>query len=84
MRRQAREPRARSSSLLVPRPDLRRAEVLAFDEALYVCIDVHLHLDDLYGDLLERIGPTVLTSALDSLVHDGAVSAGADDVKEES
>ena len=66
------------------RPDLRRAEALAFDEALCVCIDVHLHLDDLYGDLLERIGPTVLTSALEALVFDRAVRAGTSDVKEES
>jgi len=66
------------------RPDLRRAEVLAFDEALYVCIDVHLHLDDLYGDLLQRIGPTALTSALENLVLDGALPAGRNDVKEES
>ena len=66
------------------RPDLRRAEVLALDEALYVCIDVHLHLDDLYGALLQRIGPTVLTNALDSLVLDGALPAGKNDVREES
>lgn len=66
------------------RPDLLRAEVLAFDEALYVCIDVHLHLDDLYGDLLQRIGPTGLTSVLDRLVLDDTVPAGRNDVKEES
>lgn len=66
------------------RPDLRRTDVLAFDEALYVCIDVHLHLDDLYGDLLHRVGPTVLTSALENLVLDGAVPAGTNGVKEES
>jgi hypothetical protein len=66
------------------RPDLSRADVLAFDEALYVCIDVHLHLDDLYGDLLHRIGPTVLTSVLENLVLDGALAAGINDVKEES
>ena len=66
------------------RPDLRRADVLAFDEALYVCIDVHLHLDDLYSDLLRRIGPTVLTNALENIVLDGALSAGMNDVKGES
>lgn len=66
------------------RPDLRRAEVLAFDEALYVCIDVHLHLDDLYTDLLRRIEPAAMTSALEALVLDGAVPAGTSDVKEEN
>ena len=66
------------------RPDLSRVDVLAFDEALYVCIDVHLHLDDLYGDLLQRIGPTALTSALENLVLDGTLPAGCNDVKEES
>lgn len=74
----------RLASKIGARPDLRRAEVLAFDEALYVCIDVHLHLDDLYGHLLQRIGPTGLTSALDGLVLDDTVPAGRIDAKEES
>ena len=66
------------------RPDLRRAEVLAFDEALYVCIDVHIYLDDLFIDLLRRIEPTAMTSAFEALVFGGAVRAGTSDVKEES
>lgn len=66
------------------RPDLRRAEVLAFDEALYICIDVHLYLDDLYSELLRRSEPTAMTSALDNLVDDGAVPTGISAVKEES
>lgn len=66
------------------RPDLNRTDVLAFDEALYVCIDVHLHMDDLYADLLHRIEPTVPTIALENLVRDGASSAETNNVREES
>lgn len=66
------------------RPDLRKAEVLAFDEALYVCIDVHLYLDDLYSELLRRIESSAMTNALDRLVDYGAVPTGTSAVKEES
>lgn len=66
------------------RPDLSRTDVLTFDEALYVCIDVHLHMDDLCADLLHRIESTALTNALENLVRDGVLRAEMNDVREES
>jgi hypothetical protein len=65
------------------RPALRRAEVLDCDEALYVCIEAQIRLDDLYTSLLDHDEPHELSFTIEEFVRDGGWAVQTQHGKEE-
>ena len=64
------------------RPGLRRPEVLDYDEALFVCMQTQIVLDDAYLALLRHDEPEGLSIVIEELVRDGALTERAQGVRE--